>query len=80
VPSLSSLVATLLGGLPSLLLFCELGAAGKKSLNALSEGRFGQSPGELILLALSILASLAAIVVIPRFAHRAIKKYAPNAL
>jgi uncharacterized membrane protein YdjX (TVP38/TMEM64 family) len=76
----SYLIATLLGGLPSLLLFCELGAAGKKSLNALSEGRFGQSPGEIVLLVLSVLATLTAIVLIPRFAQRAIKKYAPNTL
>jgi uncharacterized membrane protein YdjX (TVP38/TMEM64 family) len=76
----SYLIATLLGGLPSLLLFCQLGAAGKKSLNALSEGRFGQSPVELILLVLEILATLTAIVLVPRFAHRAIKKYVPNTL
>ena len=76
----SYLIATLLGGLPSLLLFCELGATGKKSLNALSEGRFGQSPVELILLVLEILATLTAIVLVPRFAHRAIKKYLPDTL
>jgi uncharacterized membrane protein YdjX (TVP38/TMEM64 family) len=75
----SYLAATLLGSLPSLLLFCQLGAAGKKSLNALSEGHLGQSSGELVLLALSGLATLTAIILIPRFAHRAIKKYAPDA-
>lgn len=70
------LVATMIGSLPSLLLFCQLGAAGKAGLDAIASGQAGHSPGHLALLAISAAATLSAIVLIPFFARKAIAKYA----
>jgi len=70
------LIATMVGSLPSLLLFCELGAAGKGGLAQISSGRAGHSPGQLAVLALSVVATLSAIVLIPFFARKAVAKYA----
>jgi uncharacterized membrane protein YdjX (TVP38/TMEM64 family) len=69
------LIATMLGGLPSTLLFCQLGSAGKAGLDALSSGHLGRSTGELVLLGLSTAATVLAIVLIPVFARRAVAKY-----
>jgi uncharacterized membrane protein YdjX (TVP38/TMEM64 family) len=69
------LFATLIGGFPSTLLFCQLGSAGKASLQALASGRSDNSIGHLVILALSVLAPIAAIILIPRFAKRAVAKY-----
>lgn len=69
------LIATLLGGLPSTLLFCQLGSAGKAGLDALSSGHLGQSTAELVELGLSMVATVFAIVLIPLFARRAVAKY-----
>jgi uncharacterized membrane protein YdjX (TVP38/TMEM64 family) len=74
------LIATMLGGLPSTLLFCQLGRAGKAGLDALSSGHLGQSAGELVLLGLSTAATVLAIVVIPVFARRAVAKYTQASL
>ena len=74
------LIATMLGGLPSTLLFCELGTQGKAGLEALSSGRLGHSKGELVLLGLSMTATVLAIVLIPVFARRAVAKYAQVSL
>jgi uncharacterized membrane protein YdjX (TVP38/TMEM64 family) len=71
----SYLIATMLGGLPSTLLFCQLGSAGKAGLDALSSGHLGRSTGEMIFLGLSMTASVLAIVLIPLFARRAVAKY-----
>ncbi len=74
------LAASLIGGLPSLLLFCQLGAAGKAGLDALAAGHLGRSTGELVLLAISALATVCAIVLIPLFARKAVQKYAQVSL
>jgi uncharacterized membrane protein YdjX (TVP38/TMEM64 family) len=74
------LIATMLGGLPSTLLFCQLGSAGKAGLDALSSGHLGRSTGELVLLGLSTVATVLAIVLIPVFARRAVAKYAQVSL
>ena len=71
----SYLIATMLGGFPSTLLFCQLGSAGKAGLDALSSGHLGHSTGELVLLGLSMAATVLAIVLIPVFARKAVTKY-----
>jgi uncharacterized membrane protein YdjX (TVP38/TMEM64 family) len=70
------MIATIVGSLPSLLLFCELGVAGKAGLEAISSGQHGHSAGQLALLVISGIATLSAIVLIPIFARKAIAKYA----
>ena len=75
VPFRAYLIASVIGSLPGLLLFCELGSAGKAGLEALASGHFGHSPGELIVLCISIASTLCAIVLIPRFARKAVAKY-----
>jgi uncharacterized membrane protein YdjX (TVP38/TMEM64 family) len=70
------LIATMLGSLPSLLLFCQLGTAGKAGLDALASGRVGHSAGQWIVLGISAAATLCAIVLIPLFARKAVAKYA----
>lgn len=67
---------TILGSLPSILLFCHLGSAGKASVEALATGNFHKGAGEITLLALSIVATIAALIFLPRFARRAVAKYA----
>jgi uncharacterized membrane protein YdjX (TVP38/TMEM64 family) len=67
---------TILGSLPSIILFCHLGSAGKASLQALATGNFHKGAGELTLLALSLVATVAALIFLPRFARRAVEKYA----
>ncbi len=74
------LIATLIGGLPSLLLFCELGSAGKAGLDAVASGHLGRSTGELIVLGISMVATVSAIVLIPLFARKAVHKYAQVSL
>ncbi len=70
------LFTTLAGGLPSTLLFCHLGAAGKAGLQALSSGQLGHDGGQMALLAVSLVATVAVIVFLPRFARRAVAKHA----
>ena len=67
---------TVLGSLPSIVLFCHLGSAGRAGLQALASGNFHQGPGEIALLVLSIIATIGALVFLPRFARRAVAKYA----
>ncbi|MBV8379051.1 MAG: TVP38/TMEM64 family protein [Verrucomicrobia bacterium] len=69
------LVATFLGGLPSLLLFCQLGTAGKAGLDAVASGHLGRSKEELVLLAIGMAATVCAVILIPLFARRAVQKY-----
>jgi uncharacterized membrane protein YdjX (TVP38/TMEM64 family) len=73
------LVTTLLGALPALALFSHLGSTGKAGLDAIASGAAEERTGELIMIGLSILATLIGIFLIPRFAHQAVKKYAPAA-
>ncbi len=70
------LIASLIGGLPSLLLFCQLGSAGKAELDAIASGHLGRSTGEMVVLGISMVATLCAIVLIPMFARKAVQKYA----
>jgi len=74
------LIASLIGGLPSLLLFCQLGSAGKAGLDAIAAGHLGRSTGELVVLAISMVATVCAIVLIPLFARKAVRKYAQVSL
>ena len=74
------LVASLIGGLPSLLLFCQLGTAGKAGLDAVASGHLGRSTGELVVLGISAVATICAIVLIPLFARKAVQKYAQVSL
>jgi uncharacterized membrane protein YdjX (TVP38/TMEM64 family) len=67
---------TILGSLPSIILFCHLGSAGKASLEALATGNFHKGTGEVALLVLSLVATVAALIFLPRFARRAVEKYA----
>lgn len=67
---------TILGSLPSILLFCHLGSVGRASLEALATGNFQKGTDEIVLLALSIGAVIIALIFLPRFARRAVKKYA----
>jgi hypothetical protein len=57
-------------------IFCHLGSAGKASLEALATGNFHKGAGEIALLVLSLLAAIAALIFLPRFARRAVEKYA----
>jgi uncharacterized membrane protein YdjX (TVP38/TMEM64 family) len=75
VPFRAYLIASVIGGLPGLLLFCQLGSAGKAELEAISSGHVGNSAGELIVLGISIASTLCAIVLLPRFARKAVAKY-----
>ncbi|MBV9392497.1 MAG: TVP38/TMEM64 family protein [Verrucomicrobia bacterium] len=70
------LVATILGSLPSLCLFSHLGSVGRAELEALSSGHLGQGQGQIALLAISGLATLAALILLPKFAKKAVEKYA----
>jgi uncharacterized membrane protein YdjX (TVP38/TMEM64 family) len=67
---------TILGSLPSVVLFCYVGSAGRASLEALATGNFHKGAGEIILLVLSVAATIAALIFLPRFARRAVEKYA----
>jgi uncharacterized membrane protein YdjX (TVP38/TMEM64 family) len=75
VPFRAYLMASVIGSLPGLLLFCQLGSAGKAELEAISSGHVGNSAGELIVLGISIASTLCAIVLLPRFARKAVAKY-----
>ena len=75
VPFRAYLIASVIGGLPGLLLFCQLGSAGKAGLEAIASGHVGSSAGELIVLGISIASTLCAIVLLPRFARKAVAKY-----
>jgi uncharacterized membrane protein YdjX (TVP38/TMEM64 family) len=74
------MIATMIGGLPSLLLFCQLGRAGKAGLDALASGHLDRSTGELVVLGISMVATVCAIVLIPLFARKAVQKYAQVSL
>jgi uncharacterized membrane protein YdjX (TVP38/TMEM64 family) len=74
------LIASLIGGLPSLLLYCQLGTAGKAGLDAIASGHLVRSTGELVVFGISMVATLCAIVLIPLFARKAVQKYAQVSL
>jgi len=58
------------------LLFCQLGSAGKAGLDAIASGHLGRSTGELIVLAIGMVATVCTIILIPLFARKAVQKYA----
>jgi uncharacterized membrane protein YdjX (TVP38/TMEM64 family) len=74
------LIASLIGGLPSLLLYCQLGTAGKAGLDAIASGHLVRSTGELVVFGISMVATVCAIVLIPLFARKAVQKYAQVSL
>ena len=76
IPYQPYLLTTLAGSLPSTLLFCHLGSVGKAGLQAVASGQSGHHPGEIALLVISVAATVAVILFLPRFAKKAIAKYA----
>ncbi len=74
------LIASLIGGLPSLLLYCQLGTAGKAGLDAIASGHLVRSTWELVVFGISMVATVCAIVLIPLFARKAVQKYAQVSL
>jgi uncharacterized membrane protein YdjX (TVP38/TMEM64 family) len=75
VPFRAYLIASVIGSMPGILLFCQLGSAGKAGLEALASGHVRNSLGGLIVIGISIVSSLCAIVLLPRFARKAVAKY-----
>jgi uncharacterized membrane protein YdjX (TVP38/TMEM64 family) len=67
---------TIAGSLPSILLFCHLGSAGRAGLEALATGNFKKGTDEIVLLVLSVIAVIVALIFLPRFARKAVEKYA----
>jgi hypothetical protein len=58
------------------LLFCQLGSTGKASLEAVASGHLSGGAGQIALLTISLLATISVIILLPRFARRAVEKYA----
>ncbi len=76
VPFYQYLITSIAGALPGILLFSHLGNAGKRSLQALLAGHFADNSEPIILLGLSLVATILLILWLPRFARRAVAKYA----
>jgi uncharacterized membrane protein YdjX (TVP38/TMEM64 family) len=76
VPFAQYLFASVVGSIPGVLLFCQLGSTGKASLEAVASGHLSGGAGQIAMLAISLLATISAIVLLPRFARRAVAKYA----
>jgi uncharacterized membrane protein YdjX (TVP38/TMEM64 family) len=76
VPFCQYLLASIVGSLPAALLFCQLGSAGKVSLDAIASGNIAGGVGQIFLLAHSVLVTVGAILLLPRFARNAVAKYA----
>jgi hypothetical protein len=57
-----------------LILFCHLGSAGKAGLQALASGNLNKGGGEIVLLGLSLAATIVLVVLLPRIARRALEK------
>jgi uncharacterized membrane protein YdjX (TVP38/TMEM64 family) len=74
VPFLPYLVTSFLGAVPGLILFSQLGAAGKAGLQALASGNLNKGGAEIALLGLSLLAAMTLVFLLPRLARRALKK------
>ena len=74
IPFLPYLITTLLGAVPGLLLFSHLGSAGKAGLQALASGNLNKGGGEIVLLGLSLAATIVLVVLLPRIARRALEK------
>ncbi len=76
VPFYQYLITSIAGSLPGVILFCHLGSAGKRSVQALLAGHFVDNSESIILLGLSLIATILLILWLPRFARRAVSKYA----
>jgi uncharacterized membrane protein YdjX (TVP38/TMEM64 family) len=76
IPYQAYLLTTLAGSLPSTLLFCHLGSAGKAGLEAVASGQSGHHAGQIVFLGISVAATIAVILFLPRFAKKAIAKHA----
>jgi uncharacterized membrane protein YdjX (TVP38/TMEM64 family) len=76
IPFGQYLLASIIGSIPGVLLFCQLGSAGKASLEAVASGHVSGGAGKIALLTISLLATVSVIVWLPRFARRAVAKYA----
>jgi uncharacterized membrane protein YdjX (TVP38/TMEM64 family) len=74
IPFLPYLLTSFLGAIPGMILFCQLGSAGKASLQELASGHFHKGGGEIALLVLSLAASVVLVVFLPRLARRALEK------
>jgi uncharacterized membrane protein YdjX (TVP38/TMEM64 family) len=74
IPFLPYLITTFLGAIPGLLLFSHLGSAGKAGLQALASGNLNKGGGEIVLLGLSLAATIVLVVLLPRIARRALEK------
>jgi uncharacterized membrane protein YdjX (TVP38/TMEM64 family) len=74
VPFSPYLITSFLGAVPGLILFSDLGVAGKAGLQALASGNLNKGGGQLALLGLSIAAAIALVVLLPRLARRVLEK------
>jgi uncharacterized membrane protein YdjX (TVP38/TMEM64 family) len=74
IPFLPYLLTSVLGAIPGMILFSQLGAAGKADLHDLATGHFHKGGGEIALLVLSLTASVLLVVLLPRLARRALEK------
>ena len=68
------LLTSFLGAVPGLILFSHLGSAGKAGLQALASGNLNKGVGEIVLLALSVAATVVLVVLLPRLARRVLEK------
>jgi uncharacterized membrane protein YdjX (TVP38/TMEM64 family) len=80
VPFNQYLLTSIAGSLPGVLLLCQLGSAGKASLDAIASGHSAGGAGQIVLFTISVLATLGAIILLPRFARNAVAKYAKVAI
>lgn len=76
IPFGQYLLASVIGSVPGVLLFCQLGSTGKASLEAIASGHASSGAGQIALLTISLIATISVIIWLPRFAHRAVEKYA----
>jgi uncharacterized membrane protein YdjX (TVP38/TMEM64 family) len=74
IPFLPYLITSFLGAVPGLILFSELGSAGKAGLQELASGHLNKGGGGIALLVLSLAASVVLVVLLPRLARRALEK------
>ena len=74
IPFFPYLITTFVGAVPGLILFSQLGSTGKAGLQALASGDLNKGGSEIVLLALSLTASIALIALVPRLARRVLQK------
>ena len=74
IPFVPYLVTSFLGAVPGLILFSQLGSAGKAGLQALASGHLHKGGAEIALLVLSLAATIVLVVLLPRLARRVLEK------